>query len=333
MNPIFVRSLGLVFVLALTTLARPSRAAGGPSALDELKDGYALKKSGHCRDAIPHFLASYRLDRKPKALLNLADCEAQTGDLLAARDHAAEGGDLARQQNDAELAAVAQTQLASLAQKTPRLTLRLAASVPSGTEVTMDGVPVVAATLGTPLALNPGVHRVTAAAPGRADREIDIALGEGARQEIEVQAGTSLPVAMSIPTSSEGGPAPESGAEGKVERVTTGSGLSGERRALTYGVLGLGVAGIAVGIGVGLAADSKHDPLAQNCQGGHCAPSEQGALDAFHALRTWSTIGYAVGAAALVGGAVLWLTTPKSVTGASARLVIGPASAGVWGTF
>ncbi len=84
-------------LLVVATLPVPlsARADDAPAAIDELKQGYALKRAGHCPEAIPHFLASYRAEPKPKALLNLADCEQQTGDLLSARGYATQGRDLA----------------------------------------------------------------------------------------------------------------------------------------------------------------------------------------------------------------------------------------------
>ena len=115
-------SLLLLAAFALATLApRAARAADPPDALEELKRGYALKQGGDCRAAIPHFAASHRLAPSAKALLNLADCELRVGDLAAARAHAEEGGALARRQQDAELTAVADTQLAAIDEKQPRV--------------------------------------------------------------------------------------------------------------------------------------------------------------------------------------------------------------------
>jgi hypothetical protein len=80
---------------------------GADDAHEELKTGYALKQEGRCADAIPHFKRSVQLDRSPKALLNLADCEAQIADLVDAQSHATEGRELASQLQDAKLQSVA----------------------------------------------------------------------------------------------------------------------------------------------------------------------------------------------------------------------------------
>ena len=172
--------------------ATSAQAADVTSAAEELKQGYILKLRGNCGDAIRHFVASYRLDPRPKAVLNLADCERQTGDLLAAREHATEGRELARRQNATELVGVAEEQLATLEKQLPRLTIRLASGAPDGTRVVRDGVVVGPEALGKAVATNPGAHRVMATATGRVDCEFELTLGEGARQVIEVEPGPML---------------------------------------------------------------------------------------------------------------------------------------------
>src|SRR5579872_6278011 len=133
----FLVCLSCAAVAALTT-AGYARADNASDAVDELRQGYALKKEGNCRDALPHFARSFQLDPKPKALLNRADCEAQSGDLVAAQGHAAQGLQLARQANDAELSKVAEAQLGAVEAKLPHLTVKLGAAAPSATSILRD---------------------------------------------------------------------------------------------------------------------------------------------------------------------------------------------------
>lgn len=100
--------------LSLGWSERFARADDAASAREELKAGYALKKRGDCRDAVPHFVASQRLAPSAKALLNLADCELRLGDVVAARAHAVAGLELARRRKDDELAAIAQAQIVAI---------------------------------------------------------------------------------------------------------------------------------------------------------------------------------------------------------------------------
>jgi hypothetical protein len=310
------------FAIVATSLsATPAWAADPQSALDELKAGYALKQNRKCSEAIPHFVESFRLDPKPKALLNLADCERQTGDLLAAREHATHGRDLAREQSDTELVGVAEEQLAALDKQLPRLTIRLAGGSPGGTRVVLDATVVSPQALGEAVALNPGAHRVIASAPGHVDREFEVTLGEGARQVVEVQPGAVLASSLVAPR------AP------RIVGDTSSHQDDSKRPILTYGAFSIGGVGIGLGVIAGIAASAKHTTLEHECPGNGCPPSSQSELDSFHSLKTWSTVGYVVGIAGLATGGVLLLTAPRAVSGGIAHVWIGPASAGIGGAF
>jgi hypothetical protein len=295
-------------VMGVLLPAGSALGAGSTPAVDELKAGYALKQAGKCEEAIPHFLASYRADPKPKALLNLADCEQQLHLLLAASDHAKQGLSLARHEKDLVLVDVAQGQLDAIDHKLPRLIVRVAPEAPAGSSAVCD----------VPVPLDPGAHRVIVTAPGHAQREFDVTLVEGQHAEIEVQPGSSI----GTDTPGEAAIAP-SGDE---------SAGPPTRKLLTYGALGVGSAGIVVGVAVGIAAGSKHSTIDSECNGNSCPPSAQGDIDSFHTLRTWSTVGYVIGVGGLAAGALLWVTAPKSDVPATS-LWFGPTSAGASGRF
>jgi hypothetical protein len=312
-----------IAVGAACLISASAYAAEPASALDELKKGYGLKQNGKCPEAIPHFVESFRLEPKPKALLNLADCERQIGDLLAAREHATQGRDLARRQTDLELVGVAEEQLAALEKELPQLTLRLAGESPRDTLVVRDATVVRPETFGEAVALNPGAHRVMATAPGHVDREFEVMLAEGARQVVDVEPGPAL---------ASGQPTVAAHATPIVADSPSNRSES-PRQVLTFGAFGVGGVGIGLGVLAGIAAGSKHTTLEGECPGNGCPPSSQSELDSFHSLKTWSTVGYVVGIAGLAGAGVLLLTAPRAASGATARVWIGPASAGLAGAF
>ncbi len=270
-----------------------------------------------------------QLDATSRALLNLSDCEKQLGDLVAAQGHAAQGRELARQKSDAELVGIADEQLAEIDRRLPRLTIRLAKCAPRDCSVVRDGMAVDASTLGAAVPVNPGAHIVTIAARGRAQRRFDVTLDEGVRRELEVEPGpkTGLEPVASADTSAR--PAPEAASPHETEEKGPPA------RVPAYVVLGLGAAGLVVGIATGVVAGSKHGALANECDSqGNCPPSAQGDIDAFHSMRTVSTVAYVVGAVGLVAGGVLWLTAPSPHPAhASAQVWLGPGSAGIGGRF
>ena len=92
--------LACLLSLAASSAAGSARADDPSEALDQLKQGFALKEQDKCADAMPHFERSYQLDPRPKALLNMADCEQRLGKLVTARRHFTEGRDIARREGD-----------------------------------------------------------------------------------------------------------------------------------------------------------------------------------------------------------------------------------------
>jgi len=183
----------------------------------------------------------------------------------------------------------------------------------SAVSVTMDRQPVAAKLSGAAIAVDPGEHLFVFEAEGLPRTEKSLVLHEGEkgrRERIVLVAAQPTPTSAAQPAT--GGRTPP------VLAIVAG---------------GIGVAGLVVGAATALAATSKHATLQGECAGSTCAPSAQGDLDSFHALRTVSAVGYVVGALGIVGGAALWYLAPSRPSDTSARLWVGPASVGVMGAF
>jgi hypothetical protein len=294
-----------VLAAALLLVALPARATDPSAALDELKQGYALKLDGHCHDAIPHFVRSIELGATPKALLNLADCEQQAGDLVSAQHHATQGRDLARQSGDAELTGVADAQLGAIDSRLPRLTVTLARNAPTDCTVSGDGAPIGSTSLGVPIPMNPGAHGIVVVAPGRALRTYNVMLADGAHSQIEVSPGESLdaPQPSTSPTADQA----------RDQAATTQT--SSLRRPVALGLVGVGAVGVVVGAVFGVLSKSAHSDADSHCQLGPQANlcDAQGVASGNTAisrgdLSTWTFVGGLVAAGA---GAVLWFTAPR----------------------
>src|SRR5262245_12580822 len=108
----------LVFQTATAWAADPGAARA------QLQRGYELKQAGRCTDAIPYFVESIRLDRQPKALIHLADCEREVGKYIAAEEHLVAARDLGRELGLTAFLNLAEARLADLEKHLPRLTLR-----------------------------------------------------------------------------------------------------------------------------------------------------------------------------------------------------------------
>ncbi len=99
------------------------------------------------------------------------------------------------------------------------------------------------------------------------------------------------------------------------------------QRTTALVVGGVGIAGVALGTVFGLTAISNWNRARSECTSGVSGCS-QDALDLQPIVKsdaTWSTVGFVVGAAGLLGAALLWWTAPKQDAGAGhARPTLRP---------
>ncbi len=189
-----------------------------------------------------------------------------------------------------------------------------------GVAITMDGQ-ALAGTAGIAIEVDPGEHTFGFEANGsKGGRTLVVVEGVKQRQEV-IRLGVAAPEA----TTPASGPS-RAKLEGAPPR------LGGGPPILSWAAFGVGGTGLLLGITAGLVAGGAHSTLLGECGSSTCPPSASGDLDSFHTWRTVSTVGYVVGALGVAGGAVLWLTAPKAQT-STARVWVGPSSAGVGGTF
>ena len=111
-------------------------------------------------------------------------------------------------------------------------------------------------------------------------------------------------------------------------------------KTVGFVVGGVGIAAIGVGAVFGILASSQASNAKSDatlCPDKVCTPAGRSEIDSAKGKALVSTIGIGVGAAALVTGAVLVLTSPSPKRTTSARLVpeVGPHGGGMFmtGTF
>jgi hypothetical protein len=274
-------------------------------------------KRGDLGEACPKFAESQELDPSPGTLLNLALCEQKRGEGARAWAHfralvdALPPGD--------ERAAIARARAEALAQRLPRLTVRLAPDAPPGARVWLDEVELDAARLGLPFVVDPGPHAAVVRAPGRIDRSY----------HVDVKAAhptllTVAPAAMISP------PPPPEGAAGPAAGRRSGAApaLSFEQRA-GYTLLALGGVSIAVGALSGFFAVQQTLNAEGTCNRYRC--SDAGRRDRENA-RTFTLVSaFTAGGGLVVGGVggyTLWRSASRQATAALAPAVV-PRGAGV----
>lgn len=191
---------------------------------------------------------------------------------------------------------------------------------PAKPVVTLDDESIPAAALGGKRPINPGEHVVKASGPGYLEREERFSIVSGAATTVEVALEVD-PHAGDLPEPVPG--TPSTGDTGDGQRIGG------------YVTLGVGAAGLLMGVITGGLAVGKHGELDDGCPGGTCPPALQGTLDDFHTLGTVSTVGIVAGGVLAATGLVVVLTAPSepttepaAVTGAALRARLGLASLG-----
>lgn len=233
-----------------------------------------------------------------------------------------------------------ETELLTLRPRIPKLTI-VAVGPGSGDPdltVTFDGAPLNPAVLGVETPVDPGVHHVSAKAPGGEEVTQTFTLEEKQKKRLElvVPAGSAPLAASDLPPAATP-PSTAPVAVADTPRAATPTPGTSTQRVLGFVALGVGAAGLTTGIVTGLMAASKYSQAESGCPNRACVDGTDGndALHGFRSLRTVSTAGYVVGGLGLAGGVTLILTSPAKSTGQSRTVHpwVGAGSAGVAGVF
>ncbi|XXX72716.1 hypothetical protein WMF30_34210 [Sorangium sp. So ce134] len=351
------RALAALPALAALAALAPAARAAEPTreeraaAVALFDEGRALMAAGKHAEACPKFAESHQIDPGIGTLFNLSDCYERIGRTATAwigfRDVAA----ASQSAGQAERERVARARAAALE---PRLS-RLQIVVPqeaaiSGLSLSRDGVAVGRALWGTAVPLDPGEHRVAAAAPGHEPWETKVAMDKPGVVSVTVPALERAPEPEPAARSSAAPSAPVAPPPARPPADAPPPPQGGSiRRPIGMVGVGLGAVGLGVGTALGFMAKSTFD---ESIEGGHCDEEgrcvDQTGLDLRDDAVKKGNIGTVVfiaGAVLAAGGAVLWITAPDAAPASAggraraggaplrARVGLGPGSAWLAGSF
>jgi tetratricopeptide (TPR) repeat protein len=319
-----MRTIALIAGVLALAIARPAAAQSDNKALAEqlFTQGKDLAKAGDWAAACPKFEASLRYDPALGTRLNLATCYEKVGKLASAWALYKESVDLARKAGDDKRRTFAAKQVSALEPRLPRLTIVAPAAAPSGLVVTRGGTTVDAALFGAPTFVDPGEHEIVASAPGYEPWTGTIVVAEGKAQTITIPDltlakpepdGDKDLVEPDLPPDGDGpdgpdGPGPMPGPEGRG---------GGSRKLIGLATAGGGLLLIGAGLYFGNSASGSYADAKDACGGDLICDNaddlarSEALVDDARSAATKSTILTGVGAAALVGGVILWLTAPS----------------------
>jgi tetratricopeptide (TPR) repeat protein len=291
----------VVIACASMQLCRVDAAAQPEPSHDDLAaaealfiEGRELTAEGRFAEACVKFETSMALAPRLGVQLNVANCYERIGKTASAWRAFGEAAALARQLAD-EREAFARQRYQALVRTLAKLIIKAPAGAPIPDLVVLrDGATIAPSSYGVAIPVDPGVHTVTVTAPGR----------------ISWSAPTTIVAAGEVVTVLV--PALPIRREPRAD-VTSAPPESARRRLTpaTWIAAGIGAAGIGFGTVLGLSARSLWQQARPGCDASHvCTDAAFALAERSRRDGTLSTVGFAIGGASLVAGAVLYLRSP-----------------------
>jgi len=295
-------------------------------------EGKRLMDQGKFGEACPKFADSQKLDPGVGTLLNLARCYQKNGQTATAWSTYKEAAAAARNAGQAERESVARREASALEPTLPKLTIAVssdAAALPN-IEVRLDGASLPRGLWGVAAPVDPGEHLIEARASNKKSfsRKTQVVAKSSVTVTIPALSDGSGSDVAAVSEAHESAPAGESTSPAPTTHGKSSQGVIG------LVVAGAGVVAIAAGSAMALSAKSSYDGVpADQCDPSGCNDvgfdTRQNARD----KAGVATIVFGIGAAAVVGGGVIWLTAPSSSKTGSASLGIGPSGMSLRGSF
>lgn len=306
----------------------PSAVSTHDAAVSEFKQARRLIEAGDCAQGVPHLEESLAYEPSIGARLSLAECVEKTDPLRAWRSLA--DASLLAYANHDDRNTLIDRRLADVEHALPLVHVGLSATdiERPGLEVILDGRLVDRHHAKRRIAVEPGAHTLEIRAFGKAP---------WVRSFSAPAPGTV--VEMAVQLVDRAGEAPAPAPAPRVVVVVAGDAGS-TRRTVGLTIGALGVAAIGTGAVFGLLAIMKGSELDDACGGDRAsctarpeavAPLSENAST----LAAVSTVSFAVGGAAIITGAALYLwpssKSPSSVPTSTATtrvrvtpLLLGP---------
>jgi len=337
-------TLSTALLLAVALASSPARAQSPDErAVAELlfEQGRTLVEAGDFADACPKLAESQRVDPAIGTMLWLADCYASNGQTASAWAWFVDVSGVAARKKDAR-EQVARAKASALEARLSRLMVVVPpGAATSGLEVRRDGVAVGQAEWGLPVPLDPGIHTVSARAPGHRPWSATIRLATGPTSlsvtvpVLEVETAPPSPAPPPLPAGpadAAATPRPSAAPVAPTDRPATAPRYWSSQRYLGVALAGAGVVGIVVGGVFSLEAKSTYDESTSGPCNANNVCSREGLNDRSSAqsMATVATVAMGVGAAALAAGAVTFFTAPRGGAPLTVTPAVASGSASLW---
>ena len=284
---------------AVAQSAQPPPAAAQPAAPTSDQRALAemlfftargLMEAGRVPQACQKFGESYRLDAAAGTLLNLAVCHEKEGKLASAWGEFRQAIAEAKRANRQERVELATEAVKRIEPDLPFVTITVAKEARvQGLEIQRNGTALEEAAWDTELPIDPGTNEITATAPLYKPEKKTITIEKRQHMTVTIDPLELAPVIHAPPP------------------------FWTSQRVLGTVLMVVGVAGIGVGTGFGVAALNNKSSSDNQCKpfDGVANRCTQGGVDAMNSAQTdaWvSDFGLIGGGIALVAGGILFAT-------------------------
>jgi hypothetical protein len=297
----------LVVVVVVLGLTEPAFAQSA-EAEAMFNEGDKLMAAGKLAEACAAFEASNNMDPRAGTLIRLGECREANKQLASA--WTAYRGGLARAK-DPRKRDIAQAKVTALEPRLSHLTIVVGTNKVDGLAILRDGKPVDPVTWDRSLPVDGGDYTIVAKAPGFEDWKTTVSVPpEQGDVKVElpplVKSAVPPPQPPKPPTTD-----PDDDAPRRVQGMFT------PKRKIAVGLGGGAVAGLAVGVVLGLTAKGKHDDAFKLCPDPDmpCADARkaESLAASSHTLGIGADVAFGVAAAAAIGAGVLWFTGKPEV--------------------
>ena len=303
-------------LVVLSLASSPAWAQDSATAQVLFEQGRVLMNESKYAEACEKFAESQRLGPSSGTMLNLGECYAKQGKTASAWAAFKEAFPLAHSANQADREKYAREHVAQIESTLVKLQIIVPESVATpGFVVRRDGVELGKAAWGIAVPVDPGPHVIEASAPKKKPWKSTVEIGTQPNNEVAVP-----PLATADAPSEE----------------PSGGGTLFTQRRIGLGVGAIGLVGVTLGAVFGLGAISTNSDAKDHCRTSDLCDAEGLSLkDSARGKATASTVFFLLGAVALGGGAILFLTAPddadktKAVTGLRLVPAVGPTAGGL----
>ena len=264
----------------------------------------------------------------PGIRFHIALCEEKMGKIAAALADYGAAQAAARETNNREVLGLVSEPLLALKLRVPTVTVRLPAGLHVGSgavEIRLDGAPLAASSVGTPLPVEVGAHTVQATGPAQRPFAMSFVLRE--------QQAESLLIPFDPPPGPpDASPTVAPLVPGAPSEAPAGAPSSAGRRArpLAFIATAGAVVLVAGGLGAYAAAGSDQSSYQTTCS----KPGSGLGCGNATVVRTWDAValGAWIAAAGTAGAAVVLWTRPGATSTDGGRALLQPGPGSVWVT-